>query len=143
MLISRMRERSRFPLISKQGASSKLLWIVRIIWGGFTMCIVGIDVAKRSHEAIVIDDNSSTVRKAFNFKNDAEGFRKLLSMLDSVSTEPNDFVIGMESTSHYWLALYSNLTKNSYTVHVLIPSSPMRCVICTSARLRQVRGIAL
>lgn len=85
------------------------------------MYIVGIDVAKRSHEAIVIDDNGSTVRKAFNFKNDAEGFRKLLSVLDSVSTEPKDFVIGMESTSHYWLALYSNLTKSSYTVHVFNP----------------------
>lgn len=85
------------------------------------MYIVGIDIAKRSHEAIVIDDNGSTVRKAFNFKNDAEGFRKLLSVLDSVSTEPKDFVIGMESTSHYWLALYSNLTKSSYTVHVFNP----------------------
>lgn len=85
------------------------------------MYIVGIDVAKRSHEAIVIDDNGSTVRKAFNFKNDAEGFRKLLSVRDSVSTEPKDFVIGMESTSHYWLALYSNLTKSSYTVHVFNP----------------------
>lgn len=32
------------------------------------MYIVGIDVAKRSPEAIVIDDNGITVRKAFHFK---------------------------------------------------------------------------
>lgn len=54
-----MREHQRFPLILKQGASGKQLGIVRIIWGGFSMYIVGIDVAKRSYEAIVIDDSAA------------------------------------------------------------------------------------
>lgn len=39
-----------------------------------TMFIVGVDVAKRNHEAIVLDDSGSIVRKAFNFKNDSTGF---------------------------------------------------------------------
>lgn len=50
--------------------------------------------------------------------------RHLISKMtpkDSVSTDPKDFVIGMESNSHYWLARYSNLTKSSYTVHVFNP----------------------
>lgn len=34
------------------------------------MFIVGVDIAKRSHEAIILDDSGSVVRKAFNFKND-------------------------------------------------------------------------
>lgn len=86
-----------------------------------TMYIVGVDVAKRSHEATVIDSSGSTIKKAFNFRNDADGFQKLMSVLEAVSTDPNDFVIGMESTSHYWLALYSNLQRRGYTVHVFNP----------------------
>ena len=86
-----------------------------------TMYIVGVDVAKRSHEATVIDSSGSTIRKAFNFRNDADGFQKLMSVLEAVSTDPADFVIGMESTSHYWLALYSNLRRRGYTVHVFNP----------------------
>ncbi len=86
-----------------------------------TMYIVGVDVAKRSHEATVIDSDGSTIKKAFNFRNDADGFQKLMSVLEAVSTNPSDFVIGMESTSHYWLALYSNLQRRGYTVHVFNP----------------------
>lgn len=85
------------------------------------MFIVGVDIAKRSHEAIVINDSGGIVKKAFNFKNDSEGFKKLIDALNSISTDPSDFVIGMESTAHYWLALYSGLSKSGYTVHVLNP----------------------
>lgn len=75
------------------------------------MFIVGVDIAKRSHEAIVIDDSGRVVKKAFNFKNDSTGFKKLIEALNSISTAPSDFAIGMESTAHYWLALYSGLRK--------------------------------
>ena len=85
------------------------------------MFIVGVDIAKRSHEAIIIDDSGALVHKAFNFKNDADGFRKFTAILNAISPNPSDFTIGMESTSHYWLALYSNLKKHGYTVHVLNP----------------------
>ena len=63
------------------------------------MYIVGVDVAKRSHEATVIDANGNTIKKAFNFRNDADGFQKLMSALEAVSTNPSDFIVGMESTS--------------------------------------------
>ena len=85
------------------------------------MYIVGVDVAKRSHEAIIINDSGAVVHKAFNFKNDADGFQKLLSAMNSLSNDPADFTVGMESTSQYWLALYSNLKRSGYTVHVLNP----------------------
>ena len=39
------------------------------------MFIVGVDIAKRSHEAIVIDDSGALVHKAFNFKNDSENLQ--------------------------------------------------------------------
>lgn len=85
------------------------------------MFIVGVDIAKRSHEAIIIDRAGNIIKKAFNFKNDCTGFAKFLAALNGVSENPTDFLIGMESTSHYWLALYSNLQKLGYTVHVINP----------------------
>ena len=97
------------------------------------MFIVGVDIAKRSHEATVIDDNGSKIKKPFNFKNDSSGFHSLLSVLESISLDPDDFIIGMESTSHYWLALYSGLRKKGYTVHVFNPIQ--------SNALREIRQV--
>ena len=85
------------------------------------MYIVGVDIAKRSHEAIIIDDTGKTIRKAFNFRNDSDGFLKFKTVLESVSPDPSEFIVGMESTSHYWLALYSSLRKHGYPTQVLNP----------------------
>lgn len=84
------------------------------------MYIVGIDIAKRSHDAIIIDSSGGIIKNAFNFKNDRTGFDKLIRVLDSLGNR-SEFLIGMESTSHYWLALFSNLQNKGYTVHVLNP----------------------
>lgn len=84
------------------------------------MYIVGVDIAKRSHEAIVIDSDGNIVHKAFNFKNNSEGFKIFLSILEKIG-QPSDFVIGMESTSHYWLALFSQLERKGFKVHVFNP----------------------
>lgn len=101
------------------------------------MYIVGVDIAKRSHEATVIDVSGNTIKKPFNFKNDADGFLKLISALDAISANPTDFVIGMESTSHYWLALYSNLERRGYTVHVF---NPLQSNALREMFIRQVKS---
>lgn len=101
------------------------------------MYIVGVDIAKRSHEATVIDDSGNTIKKPFNFKNDADGFLKLISALEAISSNPTDFVIGMESTSHYWLALYSNLERRGYTVHVF---NPLQSNALREMFIRQVKN---
>ena len=101
------------------------------------MFIVGVDVAKRSHEAIIIDREGNIVKKAFNFKNDANGFSKLKTTLQSVSSNPSDFIIGMESTSHYWLALYSALKREGYPVHVL---NPIQSNALRGMYIRQVKN---
>lgn len=38
------------------------------------MFIVGVDIAKRAHRAIIIDDGSNVLRKPFSFQNSTEGF---------------------------------------------------------------------
>ena len=101
------------------------------------MFIVGVDIAKRSHEAIVIDNTGNVVKKAFNFKNDLTGFSKLISELNCICSQPENFIVGMESTAHYWLALYSHLRKAGYTVHVL---NPIQSNALRGMYIRQVKN---
>lgn len=101
------------------------------------MLIVGVDVAKRSHEAIIIDGDGNIIKKAFNFKNDSDGFAKFKSILQSVSNNPSEFSIGMESTSHYWLALYSALKREGYKVHVI---NPIQSNALRGMYIRQVKN---
>lgn len=100
------------------------------------MYIVGVDIAKRSHEAIVINSDGDIIHKAFNFRNDRQGFSKLLSILNEIG-EPSDFIIGMESTSHYWLALYSQLVKRGFKVHVF---NPIQSNALRGMYIRQVKN---
>ena len=92
------------------------------------MYIVGIDIAKRNHEAVVMDGQGSVVRRSFSFANSTAGLEKFLDVLSRISQDPSDFTIGMESTSHYWFALFSALKRRGYRIQVLNPiqSNAMR-----------------
>ena len=88
------------------------------------MFIVGIDIAKRSHEAVIITEDGQIVRKAFNFRNNCTGYNQLLEQVRKLTLVKSQFVFAMESTAHYWLALYARLLKDGYTVMVL---NPIQC----------------
>lgn len=85
------------------------------------MFYVGIDIAKRKHEAVVTDDKGDIVVKAFSFTNDLTGYNYLLGKIKLVTISREQIVIGMESTSHYWLTLYTRLIKDGYNVHIFNP----------------------
>lgn len=85
------------------------------------MFFVGIDIAKRSHQAIVLDDKGKILVKSFAFSNDTKGFAKLTAALSSVSPDLTHFEFGMEATGHYWLNLYCKLMELACTVHVINP----------------------
>lgn len=85
------------------------------------MLYLGIDIAKNNHVASLINENGKTFFKAFSFSNTSDGGEALLSKLNSFSHNVSDFVIGMEATGHYWLALYSFLYDNGFTIHVINP----------------------
>lgn len=85
------------------------------------MFFVGIDIAKRKHEAVVIDEKGRIVQKPFHFPNSLSGYNSLISLVKRITSTRKDVVFGMESTSHYWLALYSHLIKDGYTTHVINP----------------------
>lgn len=82
------------------------------------MLFVGIDIAKRNHEASVIAQDGRVVRKAMRFANSQAGYNKFMDMVRGLS-EP--VVFGMEATGHYWLTLYTHLRNDGYTVHVINP----------------------
>lgn len=75
------------------------------------MFFIGIDIAKRKHDAVVIDNNGTVIQKAFSFSNSLEGYNKLISIIKKITSDKTDIVFAMESTSHYWLALYSKINK--------------------------------
>lgn len=82
------------------------------------MLFVGIDIAKRNHEASVIAQDGRVVRKAMRFANSQAGYNKFMDMVRTLS-EP--VVFGMEATGHYWLTLYTHLRNDGFTVHVINP----------------------
>lgn len=82
------------------------------------MYYCGIDVAKRKHSAMVLNERSETVQQNFTFANDREGFDKLLSTLEPLRGE---VLVALEATGHYWLSLYECLAQADYPVVVLNP----------------------
>ncbi len=92
------------------------------------MVIVGIDIAKRSHNATIINSDGDVLLRSFSFKNDMNGFNRLLTHIEAYSPKEKKVVVGMESSSHYWVALHDQFVKRDYQVFVLNPiqSSALR-----------------
>ena len=82
------------------------------------MYCLGIDIAKRKHTAMILDEQGQVIRPAFSFTNDGLGFGQLMAEIRAL---PEAVIIGLEATGHYWLALYDHLTRQDYTVLVLNP----------------------
>ena len=73
---------------------------------------VGIDIAKYTHYASIIDSNGIIIEEPFPFDNSNDGFNYLLSKLNQLTL--NDIVIGFESTAHYHLNLMNFLDNNGF-----------------------------
>lgn len=83
------------------------------------MIYVGIDVAKETHYAAVMDDDNNVLVKPFDFTNDAVGFAKLISKL---SAFPKDnLLIGLESTGIYSENLIAFLYDSGFRIAVINP----------------------
>jgi len=91
------------------------------------MYFVGIDIAKSFHITSVIDENEKKViNKPFKIKNDAKGFDKLLTILDSISLDKKEFTIGLEATGIYGENLLEFLISKGYSVKLLNPFQTSR-----------------
>lgn len=85
------------------------------------MFIVGIDVAKRKHDVTVITADGDIVCKSFSITNNCSGYNRLMEKLRKLTNIRSEFIFALESTAHYWLALYTRLLKEGFTVVVPNP----------------------
>ena len=85
------------------------------------MFFVGIDIAKKTHQAAITSDDGNLIGKTFKFSNTIDGFNLLLEKLSTVTTDLSQFEIGMEATGHYWLNLYTWLSDRNFKIHVINP----------------------
>ena len=85
------------------------------------MYYVGIDIAKRRHVAAVRGGSGEDVGGTLGFANDAEGFESLARWLGELGVGPGNSVVAMESTAHYWIALYAWLDERGFGQAVVNP----------------------
>ena len=85
------------------------------------MLYVGIDIGKRHHEVGVIDDQGHPVGKTLRFANTKVGSEKLLNYFNQHGLTPDNSVIGLEATGHYWLSVFSFVHKLGFKTTVFNP----------------------
>lgn len=85
------------------------------------MFYVGIDIAKKNHEASIIDFSGKPLSKSISFSNTVKGLDKFKDFLNSFNLNTNNCIIGMEATGHYWLSLYSFLLNLGFQCVVINP----------------------
>lgn len=85
------------------------------------MFYVGIDIGKRHHEVGVIDDKGQPVGKTLRFANTKAGSNKLLEYFNQHKLTPDNSVIGIEATGHYWLSVFSFVHKLGFKTTVFNP----------------------
>ena len=103
----------------KDCTSVKEFWqLKKEIRGSKDHLIVGIDVAKDEHRAFFGTANGKTLLKRLTFKNDIEGFDKLLARIKEVKVKHSldELVLGLEPTANYHKPLGDFLIKCSHMV---------------------------
>jgi len=103
----------------KDCTSVKEFWqLKKEIRGSKDHLIVGIDVAKDDHRAFFGTANGKTLLKRLTFKNDIEGFEKLLARVKEMKVKHrlDELVLGLEPTANYHKPLGDFLIKCSHMV---------------------------
>lgn len=85
------------------------------------MFYIGIDIHKRAHEIVILDNVGKPCGKSFKIGNTRDDLRRLFERIQKVNPEGEPLRFGMEATGHYWLALYSHLSAAGQDVVILNP----------------------
>ena len=85
------------------------------------MFYLGIDIAKNTHVASLIDEKGKNIFRGFSFSNSTDGGKSLLEIIKK-HVDFSDVTVGMEATGHYWLSIYSFLYDYDFhSIHVINP----------------------
>jgi len=98
------------------------------------MIAVGIDIAKRNHEACFMASDGREQQPSCRFKNNRAGLQALLKQVRQL---PEPVTIGLEATGHYWLALHDALGQAGLSVQVL---NPLQTYAYRRSTLRKVKS---
>lgn len=98
------------------------------------MFYCGIDVAKRKHAVVVLNDHGQTHRPVFTIQNTRDGLEFLVEALQRLG---DDVMVGLEATGHYWLSLYDVLTRKGYAVAVI---NPLQIAAYRKSGVRKVKN---
>lgn len=82
---------------------------------------LGIDIAKHEHVLGARFEDGRQHGGAFAFANDDRGFASLLGRLRELEATPETSLVVMESTGHYWMALWEFLVAHGYEAAIVNP----------------------
>jgi len=85
--------------------------------------IVGIDVAKKTHWARMINYQGVQQSRSFSIKNNIDGFESLEAKILDIKKKSGfeNVIVGMEPTGHYWKPLAWYLHEKGITVVIVNP----------------------
>lgn len=78
---------------------------------------IGIDIGEEHHVMAAVDDEEQVVVRPLRFSEDGGGYAKLKESLGS----PDDAVVAMEATGHYWQNLFAFLVAEGFRVVLVNP----------------------
>jgi transposase len=78
---------------------------------------VGIDIGAEQHVVAALDETGATVIRPTSFAEDSGGYERLLSLL----AKPDNCLIVMEATGHYWQNLFSTLDQRGFSIALVNP----------------------
>jgi transposase len=77
----------------------------------------GIDIGSERHVVAVVDEQLAVLVKPSAFGEEAAGYQRLVELLGS----PQDCLVAMEATGHYWRNLFAYLVSEGFSVALLNP----------------------
>jgi transposase len=81
------------------------------------MRYIGIDIAAETHVLAIVSDEGQILRKPSSFEENAQGYARLWEWLGG----PEDALVAMEATGHYWQNVFAALTAGGFAVTLLNP----------------------
>jgi transposase len=81
------------------------------------MRYAGIDIGAEHHVVSVVDDEDEKLVRPTRFSEDAEGYAKVRALLGA----PEEVLVAMEATGHYWKNLFAFLAAEGFKVSLLNP----------------------
>lgn len=81
------------------------------------MRFVGVDVGKESHVVAVVEESQAVLVRPTTIEANDAGHGKLLELIGP----PDETIVAMEATGHYWQNLFAFLASNGFSIALLNP----------------------